>query len=170
MTMSCRLEWLCFDGGSLPGALAMMCRWIKSGMKLLYAIPSRTTVLNIFPPLNYKRKVRLFELLHLFELFPLSTSIPRSTKGSILPFEIFAKTVPITISAKCYDVLRFNAIFGGLDVHPSADCVVGWTTLSAGRPGPLGRRWQRGLWPLLACREWPGSDHTVCRRVYKNKL
>ena len=25
-------------------------------------------------------------------------------------------------------------------VHPSADCVVGWTTLSASRPGPLGRR------------------------------
>ena len=23
-------------------------------------------------------------------------------------------------------------------VHPSADCVVGWTTLSASRPGPLG--------------------------------
>ena len=50
-------------------------------------------------------------------------------------------------------------------VHPSADCVVGWTTLSASGPGPLGRQWQRGLWPLLACREWPGSDHTVCRRV-----
>ena len=52
-------------------------------------------------------------------------------------------------------------------VHPSADYVVGWTTLSASRPGPLGRRrWQRGLWPLLDCREGPGSDHTVCRRVY----
>ena len=28
-------------------------------------------------------------------------------------------------------------------VHPSADCVVGWTTLSASRPGPLVRRWRR---------------------------
>ena len=53
-------------------------------------------------------------------------------------------------------------------VHPSADCVVGWTTLSASRPGPLGRRWERGLWSFLSCREWPGSDHTVCRRVYLN--
>ena len=53
-----------------------------------------------------------------------------------------------------------------IQVHPSADCVVGWTTLSASRPWPLGRRWQRGLWPLLACREGPGSDHTVYRRVY----
>ena len=57
-------------------------------------------------------------------------------------------------------------IISKLTVHPSADCVVGWTTLSASRPGPLGRRWQRGLWPLLTCREGPGSDHTVCRRVY----
>ena len=59
-----------------------------------------------------------------------------------------------------------NPRFALSKVHPSAYCVVGWTTVSASRPGPLGRRWQRGLWPLLACREWPGSDHTVCRRVY----
>ena len=28
----------------------------------------------------------------------------------------------------------------GVICTPSADCVVGWTTLSASRPGPLGRR------------------------------
>ena len=28
--------------------------------------------------------------------------------------------------------------FRSSEVHPSADCVVGWTTLSASRPGPLG--------------------------------
>ena len=61
---------------------------------------------------------------------------------------------------------RHDLVVWSSQVHPSADCVVGWTTLSASRPGPLGRRWQRGLWPLLACREGPGSDHTVCRRVY----
>ena len=63
------------------------------------------------------------------------------------------------------EILIFRCLFSW-HVHPSADCVVGWTALSASRPEPLGRRWQRWLWPLLNCREWPGSDHTVCRRVY----
>ena len=30
----------------------------------------------------------------------------------------------------------------------------------------VGRRWQQGLWSLLACREWPGSDHSLQTGVH----
>ena len=75
-------------------------------------------------------------------------------------------TYPCPYHQQKYRSSQVSGVETVRNVHPSADCVVGWTTLSASRPGPLGRRWQRGLWPLLACQEGPGSDHTVCRRVY----